>query len=123
MEEGRIYPREYVESIRIGITGGIVAWSCCITGIVFYLLGFSAIGAFFSAIQDKYHWWLVTASVFLLDFSFLAMFKRNHGTCTLKNARLQIAPTAVVILTFLVIYFLFSAILPPLGKLVMMRAS
>lgn len=102
---------------KIGIGAGLIAWSCCISAVVLGFLGLGTAAAFFAAVQDKYHWWLVGAAFIFFDGAIYYMLKHYHGTCDFRVIRQNWIVIGFITLLALFTYFILQAILPTLMEL------
>lgn len=102
---------------QIGIGGGLIAWSCCISAVVLGFMGFSTAAAFFAMVQDRYHWWLVALAFISFDAGIYYMLKHYHGTCDFRVIRNNAALITFFVLMGLFTYFVLQAILPSLMEL------
>jgi len=105
--------------VKIGAMTGLIAWSCCITGVVLGFLGLGTAAAFFGDIQMKYHWVLVGIAFVSMDFAIYYFMKQYHGACNYKTLSHNYGQVAFIVLIALFSYFLLQAILPPLVELSM----
>lgn len=103
-------------SSGVGISAltGIIAWSCCISAVVLGFLGLGAAAAFFGAIQDNYHWWLVALAFISFDGAIYYMLKHYHGTCDIRVIKHNWSLIAFMLLAAIFVYFILQAILPSL---------
>ena len=103
------------EVLKISSFPVIGASLCCLTPVIFVLLGLSGV-AFASSLSDtlygQYRWLFRAAGLILLGVSLLIYF-RGKGICTLdqiKRQRRKVINTALIVLVsaiFLYIFFLY----------------
>ena len=108
---------EVISGAKIGIITGMTAWLCCISAVVLGFLGLGTAAAFFGAIQENYHWWLVALAFIFFDGAIYYMLKHYHGTCDFRVIRHNWVLITFILLLALFTYFILQAILPSLVAL------
>ncbi|MEX1997316.1 MAG: hypothetical protein WEA04_01390 [Candidatus Andersenbacteria bacterium] len=112
MEQGKLS-----SGVKIGIGTALIAWSCCISAVVLGFLGLGTAAAFFAAIQDRYHWWLVALAFLFFDGAIYYVLKHYHGTCNFRVIQRNWSLVTFIILLALFGYFILQALLPSLMTL------
>ena len=102
------------EILKITSIPAIIASLCCLSPLIFVLLGVSTV-SFASSLSDvfygQYKWWFRIAGLLTLALSLFYYFRRKKGICTIddvKRRRNEIINTvALSAITFIVVYVFF----------------
>jgi hypothetical protein len=103
---------ELKAGVGISLLSGIIAWSCCISAVVLGFLGLGTAAAFFGAIQENYHWWLVGAAFIFFDIAIYYLLRHFNGTCNIRTINNNLGLIAFLLLMALFVYFILQSILP-----------